>query len=110
MQSELVLRMLLELETGSGLPRSKRYVSPAGAGFAGLQHGAGWPTCVCGVSTFPWTSDEQEACMLLEEDVMVTPDGGESVRFGVGDLLVFAQGPSCTWDGPAPVRKHYRPG
>ena len=67
-----------------------------------------WPTWGCGVSTFPWTYDEQETCLLLEGDVTVTPDGGEPVRFGVGDLVVFDAGLSCTWEVHAPVRKHYR--
>ncbi|MFM9100243.1 MAG: cupin domain-containing protein, partial [Cyanobium sp.] len=59
-------------------------------------------------STFPWTYDEQETCLLLEGDVSVTPDGGEPVRFGAGDLVVFDAGLHCTWDVHAPVRKHYR--
>ena len=67
-----------------------------------------WPTWGCGVSTFPWSYDEQETCLLLEGDVSVTPDGGEPVRFGSGDLVVFDAGLSCTWDVHAPVRKHYR--
>ena len=67
-----------------------------------------WPTWGCGVSTFPWSYDEQETCLLLEGDVSVTPDGGEPVRFGAGDLVVFDAGLSCTWEVHAPVRKHYR--
>jgi uncharacterized cupin superfamily protein len=46
--------------------------------------------------------------VLLEEDATVTPDGGEPVRFGVGALVVFDAGLSCTWEVHAPVRKHYR--
>ena len=69
---------------------------------------ADWPIWSCGVSTFPWTYDEQETCMLLEGDVTVTPEGGEPVRFGAGDLVTFAAGLSCSWDVHAPVRKHYR--
>jgi uncharacterized cupin superfamily protein len=67
-----------------------------------------WPTWGCEVSTFPWTYEEQETCLLLEGDVTVTPDGGEPVRFCAGDLVVFDAGLSCTWDVHAPVRKHYR--
>jgi len=69
---------------------------------------AGWPIWSCGVSTFPWTYDEPETCLLLEGDVTVTPDGGEPVRFGAGDLVQFAAGLSCTWAVEVPVRKHYR--
>ena len=42
------------------------------------------------------------------QHVSVTPLGGEPVRFGAGDLVVFAAGLSCTWEVHAPVRKHYR--
>jgi uncharacterized cupin superfamily protein len=67
-----------------------------------------WPTWGCEVSTFPWTYDETETCLLLEGDVSVTPDGGTPVRIGAGDLVVFDAGLSCTWEVHAPVRKHYR--
>jgi uncharacterized cupin superfamily protein len=67
-----------------------------------------WPTWGCEVSTFPWTHDEQETCLLLEGDVTVTPDGGEQVRFDAGDLVVFQQGLNGTWEVHAPVRKHFR--
>ena len=67
-----------------------------------------WPIWSCGVSSFPWSYHEQETCLLLEGDVTVIPDGGEPVRFGAGDLVVFDAGLSCTWDVHAPVRKHYR--
>lgn len=67
-----------------------------------------WPTWGCEVSTFPWTYDDQETCLLLEGDVTVTPADGEPVRFGAGDLVVFAAGLRCTWQVHAPVRKHYR--
>ena len=69
---------------------------------------ADWPIWSCGVSTFPWTYDAQETCLLLEGDVTVTPEGGQPVRFGAGDLVTFAAGLSCSWDVHAPVRKHYR--
>ena len=47
-----------------------------------------WPIWSCGVSTFPWTYDERETCLLLEGEVVVTPDGGEPVAFAAGDLVV----------------------
>lgn len=67
-----------------------------------------WPIWSCGVSRFPWTYDEQETCLILEGQVSVTPENGEPVSFGAGDLVVFAKGLSCHWDVLAPVRKHYR--
>jgi uncharacterized cupin superfamily protein len=69
---------------------------------------ASWPIWECGVSCFPWTYDDQETCLLLEGDVTVTPEGGDAVRFGAGDLVTFAAGLRCSWDVHAAVRKHYR--
>jgi len=60
------------------------------------------------VSIFPWTYDEPETCYFLEGDVVVTPDGGNPVHVGQGDLVTFPAGMSCTWDVRVPVRKHYR--
>lgn len=67
-----------------------------------------WPIWEKEVSEFPWHYDEAETCYLLEGDVIVTPDDGEPVRFGKGDLVTFPQGMSCTWKVLKPVRKHYR--
>ena len=67
-----------------------------------------WPVWACEVSTFPWSYDKKEACLLLEGDVVVTPEGGQPVRFGAGDRVVFAAGLNCVWEVREPVRKHYR--
>lgn len=68
----------------------------------------GWPTWGTGVSRFPWTYEEQEACYMLEGEVVVTPDGGAPVTVKGGDLATFPAGMSCTWDVRLPIRKHYR--
>ena len=67
-----------------------------------------WPIWEKEESEFPWHYDETETCLLLEGDVTVTPDGGQPVRFGAGDLVTFPQGMSCTWKIHKAVRKHYR--
>ena len=59
-------------------------------------------------STFPWNYDEKETCLVLDGKVTVTPNGGEPVTFGKGDLVVFPQGMSCTWNVQETVRKHYK--
>ena len=66
-----------------------------------------WPIWTCDRSTFPWTYTEKETCLILEGDVTVTPNGGETVRFGVGDLVIFPAGMSCTWEVHTAVKKHY---
>lgn len=39
--------------------------------------------------------------------MVVTPDGGERVEMGAGDLVTFPKGMSCTWEIHKPVEKHY---
>lgn len=67
-----------------------------------------WPIWEKEISEFPWHYDEREVCYLLEGEVEVTPEGGETVRFGRGDLVTFPAGMSCRWNILSPVRKHYR--
>lgn len=66
-----------------------------------------WPVWTKEISTFPWIYDADETCYFLEGDVVVTPEGGEPLRIGKGDLVVFPAGMSCTWDIKQAVRKHY---
>jgi uncharacterized cupin superfamily protein len=69
---------------------------------------SGWPIWTKEVSEFPWTYDDQETCYFLEGEVVVTPEGGEAVTVGKGDLVTFPAGMSCTWKVRGPVKKHYR--
>jgi len=58
-------------------------------------------------SIFDWHYDEKEVCFFLEGEVTVkTPY--ETVSFGKGDLVIFPQGLSCTWQVKKNVRKHYK--
>lgn len=67
-----------------------------------------WPVWEKEASEFPWHYDSTETCYLLEGEVTVTPDGGEPVSFGTGDLVTFPAGMSCRWHISEAVRKHYR--
>ncbi len=67
-----------------------------------------WPVWSCGVSQFPWSYEEREVCYFLEGEVVVTPDGGEGVAIGAGDLVTFPEGMKCKWEVKKPVRKHYK--
>jgi uncharacterized cupin superfamily protein len=68
----------------------------------------GWSTWTKEVSTFLWTYGDREVAYILEGEVTVTPDGGEPVSFGKGDLVTFPAGMSCKWEVRKPLRKHYR--
>ncbi|HEY9737801.1 MAG TPA: cupin domain-containing protein [Trichocoleus sp.] len=67
-----------------------------------------WPTWSKEPSQFPWVYDEAETCYLLSGDVTVTPEGGEPVTLGQGDLVTFPAGMRCTWEIRTAVHKHYR--
>ena len=67
-----------------------------------------WPIWTCEPSTFLWTYSEKETFLILEGDITITPDSGESVRLGFGDLIVFPSRMSCTWEVHKAVKKHYR--
>ena len=73
----------------------------------GIKH---WPIWTCEESSFDWTYDDKETCFLLDGEVIVTPNGGDPVKFGASDLVVFPAGMSCRWDIHKAVRKHYRIG
>jgi len=66
-----------------------------------------WSIWTKEVSTFPWTYDSQETCYFLSGDVIVTPDDGQPVQMGKGDLVTFPAGMSCTWEIKSAVKKHY---
>lgn len=67
-----------------------------------------WPIWSKEISEFPWTYDDSETCYFLEGNVVVTPDAGEPVIMGKGDLVTFPAGLSCTWSIRSAVRKHYQ--
>lgn len=67
-----------------------------------------WPIWAKEASEFPWEYDEQETCLLLEGQVEVTNETGETFKFGAGDWVVFPQGMRCTWKIDRDVRKHYK--
>ena len=66
-----------------------------------------WPIWEKEVSRFDWHYDSTEECYLLEGEVVVETEDGESVEFGKGDLVTFPKGLSCVWDIKQPVKKHY---
>ena len=66
-----------------------------------------WPIWSKEESTFPWKYDTRETCYILEGEVTVTPEGGDPVDIGPGDLVIFPEGMSCTWHIRSAIRKHY---
>ncbi|HSW39179.1 MAG TPA: cupin domain-containing protein [Acidobacteriota bacterium] len=69
---------------------------------------AEWDIWTKEASTFSWRYDVKETCYILEGEVIVTPEGGNPVAIGKGDLVVFPAGMSCVWEVRSPIRKHYK--
>lgn len=66
-----------------------------------------WEIWEKAVFAFPWHYDATETCYFLQGDVVVTPEGGEPVQMGRGDLVTFPKGMSCHWDIRQAVKKHF---
>jgi len=66
-----------------------------------------WATWEKEISEFPKTYKMTETCYFVEGEVIVTPDGGEPIKMGRGDLVIFPKGTSCTWKILEAVEKHY---
>jgi uncharacterized cupin superfamily protein len=66
-----------------------------------------WPIWEKEASEFPWEYSDKETCLILEGDVEVTNEEGETFKFGAGDWVVFPQGMKCKWKINKAVRKHY---
>ena len=66
-----------------------------------------WPIWTKESSEFAWSYDDTETCYFLKGDVVVTPEGGDPVEIGAGDLIIFPKGMACTWKIRKDVKKHY---
>tara|TARA_B100000963_G_C22088211_1_gene435351 strand:- start:157 stop:369 length:213 start_codon:yes stop_codon:yes gene_type:complete len=54
-----------------------------------------WPIWTFETSSFDWTYYDKETCLLLEGKVPFTPEGGQPVKFGAGELVIFPAGMNC---------------
>ena len=67
-----------------------------------------WPIWTKEESEFPWSYDDTETCYFLTGDVVVTPEGGQPVEVGEGDLVTFPKGLKCKWNVIKKIRKVYK--
>ncbi|WP_028486447.1 cupin domain-containing protein [Thiomicrorhabdus chilensis] len=66
-----------------------------------------WPIWEKEVSEFPWFYEMEEVCLILQGEVIVTPEKGQPVRIKAGDLVTFPKGMHCRWHITQDIRKHY---
>tara|TARA_B100000945_G_scaffold307330_1_gene295671 strand:+ start:1570 stop:1845 length:276 start_codon:yes stop_codon:yes gene_type:complete len=69
-----------------------------------------WPIWECEPSTFPWTYNEKEICLILNGEATISTDEGNTYSIKAGDLVTFSSGLNCTWTINKKIRKHYRIG
>lgn len=50
-------------------------------------------------------SEFHEVMYIIEGDVEITPEGGETIRVGPGDLVIAPQHTRGTWRAITPVKK-----
>lgn len=66
-----------------------------------------WDVWECPVTEFRLDFDEIERSYILEGEIVVTPDGGESVTLVPGDYVTFPVGLTSIWQVTKNLRKHY---
>jgi uncharacterized cupin superfamily protein len=68
-----------------------------------------WPTWEKEVSVFPWEFVTTETALILEGECEMTPeDGGPSITFKAGDLVVFPLGYKGSWEVKKALKKRYK--
>ena len=66
-----------------------------------------WPIWEKEESEFPWEYSQQETCLIIDGDVIVTNEEGEEFNFSAGDYVVFPVGMKCKWKIKKAVKKYY---
>ena len=87
-------------------------VTPMSKADAENKHGiSSWGKWGCGVSKFDWEYSGTETAYVLTGKVLVTPTGDwagcKPTEVKAGDLVVFPDGMTCTWDVTEAIEKHY---
>ncbi len=67
-----------------------------------------WSTWGCEISTFDWEYFDTETCYILEGEVEVKTESGDTVNIQAGDVVKFQKGLKCVWDVKKPIRKVYK--
>lgn len=59
-------------------------------------------------SEFTYKYDDQETCLILEGEAIVTEPDGIIAHFKAGDWVVFPAGLKCTWKIIKTIKKKYK--
>ncbi|MFA5107975.1 MAG: cupin domain-containing protein [Candidatus Micrarchaeia archaeon] len=58
-------------------------------------------------SSFDWSYDEKETCLILEGEAKVVLPNKEQIHFKSGDYVIFEPGLKCKWVISKKIRKRY---
>jgi uncharacterized protein len=67
-----------------------------------------WNIWDCPPSKFPLDFDMTEKAYVLEGEIHVTPQGGETVVIRPGDFVEFPKGLKSHWEVTKQLKKHYK--
>lgn len=67
-----------------------------------------WSIWDCAPSKFPLDFSMTESAYVLEGEIRVTPQGGETVVIKAGDFVVFPKGLKSNWEVTKQLKKHYK--
>jgi hypothetical protein len=67
-----------------------------------------WSIWDCAPSKFPLDFSLTESAYVLEGEIRVTPQGGETVVVKAGDFVVFPKGLKSNWEVTKQLKKHYK--
>ncbi len=66
-----------------------------------------WPVWQKEESEFPWEYDMEEICYILSGEATITPEKGDPVTIGPGDLVTFPSSMKCRWKIHLEIKKRY---
>ena len=71
------------------------------------EESSGWDTWEKEASEFPWIYPANETCLIIKGSATVTDIEGNSLEFGIGDLVKFPKGLECNWKIHSDIEKKY---
>ena len=67
-----------------------------------------WPIWEKEISEFSWEYKATESCLIIEGEVIVTTEDGETLEIKAGDFVIFPKGLKCNWKVLKYIRKYYQ--
>ena len=66
-----------------------------------------WDIWTSPVDNFDWKYSQEEWAYIIEGEVIVTTDSGNTYDLKSGNLVKFAKDLKCNWNVIKPIKKYY---